>query len=82
MMEDKKTLNEKELEEVTGGFAEDGYTTVYYCPSDRIHTIAAGNHFGEANHMCLRCHSKMLGVVLYHNGAVEQVKEGYEFLIK
>ena len=81
-MEDKKMLNSEELEKVTGGFAEDGYVTVCCCLRDKTHTIAEGNHFGQEYGNCPRCHSKMLGVVLNHNGTVEQVKEGYDFLIK
>lgn len=80
-MEDKKMLNSEEMEKVTGGFAEDGYVTVCCCPRDKSHTIVSGNHYGDTYGMCPICKSKRQGVVLYHNGTVEQVKEGFEFLL-
>ena len=81
-MEDKKVIKDEELEKAVGGLGEDGYATVVCCPRDKSHTIVSGNHFGEAYGICPRCHSKRQGVVLYHNGTLEQIQEGYEFIIK
>ena len=80
-MEDKKMLNEEELGHVAGG-AEDGYGTVVCCPRDNCHSVVPGNHYGEAYGICPKCRSKRQGVALYHNGTLEQIQEGYEFLLK
>lgn len=80
-MEDKKMLKSEELEKVTGGFAEDGKVTVVCCPRDRYPTIVQGNHFEEEYRRCPPSNSKLLGVVLNHNGTIERVKEGYDFLV-
>ena len=79
-MEEKKVLKDEELEKAVGGVGEDGYATVVCCPRDKSHIIVSGNHFGEAYGVCSKCHSQRLGVALYYNRTLEQIKEGYEFL--
>ena len=81
-MEEKKVLKDEELEKAVGGVGEDGYGTVVCCPRDKCHSVVPGNHYGEVYGVCPKCHSKRLGVALYHNGTLEQIQEGYEFIIK
>ena len=81
-MEEKKVLKDEELEKAVGGVGEDDYGTVVCCPRDKCHSVVPGNHYGEAYGVCPKCHSKRLGVALYHNGTLEQIKEGYEFLVE